>query len=231
MNIKKLIKYSEYRNNSSIVERMLPHLGDKASLLDIGCAGGGLTLKYAEQIGVSSDRVRGVEIDEEYRAQAAEKFESISVDMEVQELPFGEESFDVVVCNQILEHIKNINHFVAQVDRVTKKGGYVLFAVPNLAALHNRLGLLFGGQPRCIKLLTTHVRGFSPRALRDYLSLGNRFKIISVKGSGFYPWPSPISKFLARVFPSLSVYQAVLLQKTVEGDWDFWTKLEDESDC
>ena len=208
---------------------MLPVLGDTASLLDIGCAEGAHTLRYADQVGVSLDRVRGVELDEHYRVQAAERFETVAVDMEEQELPFSEGTFDVVICNQILEHIKNIRHFIAQVDKVTKNGGYVLFSVPNLAAFHNRLGLLFGWQPRCIKLRTTHVRGFCPRALREFLSLGNRFKIISVRGSGFYPLPSPFSKFFARAFPGLSVYQAVLLQKMVKGDWDFWTKLEDQS--
>lgn len=51
-------------------------------------------------------------------------------------LPFKDGSFDVVLCNQTLEHTRNVHGAVEQLKRVTKPGWYVLVTAPFLYPEH-----------------------------------------------------------------------------------------------
>jgi SAM-dependent methyltransferase len=44
--------------------------------------------------------------------------------------PFGDEEFDTVVCNQVLEHVFEPDRFVAEIARVLKSGGALVLTVP-----------------------------------------------------------------------------------------------------
>ena len=65
--------------------------------------------------------------------------------LETEKLPFMDESFDVVVCSQVLEHF-TLSHLppVIEMRRVLKKGGMLFVDVPNVACFRNRLRLLKG---------------------------------------------------------------------------------------
>lgn len=45
-------------------------------------------------------------------------------------LPFKEESFDVIFCNHVLEHIADDNKAMQELYRVMKKGGFGIFQIP-----------------------------------------------------------------------------------------------------
>jgi len=45
-------------------------------------------------------------------------------------LPFADESFDVVICSEVLEHIPNYIAAIAELSRVTKPGGHLCITVP-----------------------------------------------------------------------------------------------------
>lgn len=51
-------------------------------------------------------------------------------------LPFPDASFDSIVCTQVLEHVSNPWNVVAEMNRILKKGSYVLATVPQTAPLH-----------------------------------------------------------------------------------------------
>jgi SAM-dependent methyltransferase len=44
--------------------------------------------------------------------------------------PFDDNSFDSVLCNQVLEHVFNPERFLSEIHRVLKPGGYLLLTVP-----------------------------------------------------------------------------------------------------
>jgi len=65
--------------------------------------------------------------------------------IEADSLPFADQSFDAVVCCQVLEHFTH-SHLpaVREMRRVLKPGGILEVDVPNVASLRNRSRLLRG---------------------------------------------------------------------------------------
>ncbi|MCF8307638.1 MAG: methyltransferase domain-containing protein [Bacteroidales bacterium] len=57
------------------------------------------------------------------------------VQMDVTDLPFEDESFDMVICNHVLEHVKEDIEAMQEIRRVMKKQGKAILQVPVALAL------------------------------------------------------------------------------------------------
>jgi ubiquinone/menaquinone biosynthesis C-methylase UbiE len=80
-----------------------------ASLLDIGCNDGTKTIAFAKQI--HTRNVYGVDIIDSHIKSACEKgIKAIKSNIE-QGLPFKDNTFDVVISNQVIEHLINTDFF------------------------------------------------------------------------------------------------------------------------
>jgi len=137
-----------------------------------------------------------------------------SLDIERERFPYADASFDLIVANQIIEHTKEIFFIFAEISRVLKAGGLAIIGVPNLASLHNRIALLLGLQPPAIQVLGPHVRGFTRNAFREFLVAGDFFALEEFAGSNFYPFPPPMSQWMAKLFPGLAVSSFYKLRRT-----------------
>lgn len=60
-------------------------------------------------------------------------------------LPYVSETFDLVTCTEVVEHLENYRRLVREVFRVTKPGGAAIFTTPNVLNLQSRLRFLFFG--------------------------------------------------------------------------------------
>ena len=106
----------------------MAELTGKEELLDVATGGGHTANAFAPLV----KRVTAVDLTQEMLT-AAEKFvkgngnqnvEFIKGDAE--DLPFSNDSFDVVTCRIAPHHFPNINEFIKEVFRVLKKGGQFL---------------------------------------------------------------------------------------------------------
>ena len=52
------------------------------------------------------------------------------VKADICQLPFQEDSFDVILCNHVLEHIPDDHKAMSELYRVMKKGGWGIFQIP-----------------------------------------------------------------------------------------------------
>lgn len=52
------------------------------------------------------------------------------VKADIQDLPFENNSFDVIFCNHVLEHVENDKKALSELYRVMKNGGWGIFQVP-----------------------------------------------------------------------------------------------------
>lgn len=178
------------------------------SVLDIGCGAGMDLLGVRRVLHPKPVELHGIDISEKQVNRAASNgVQAEQVDIEASPLPYPAEAFDLVIANQVLEHIKQIFWVLDEIHRVLKPAGSLIVGVPNLASLHNRLLLLVGKQPSSIRLVGPHVRGFTPGSLRQLLAAG--FSVEQTAGVNFYPWPA-----LAKVWPAAAVTSFVLARKT-----------------
>ncbi len=52
------------------------------------------------------------------------------VKMDIHQIPFGENYFDVVLCNHVLEHVQDDIKAMSEINRVLKPGGWAILQVP-----------------------------------------------------------------------------------------------------
>lgn len=117
----------------------------KAQVLDVGCGDGKYTIRFKEKI--QSKEITGADGVKE-RLAAAKK---LGVDHTAcfhleKKWPFKDASFDVVVSNQVIEHIENLDIFISEIHRVLKPKGYCVISTENLSSWHNLFALFLGYQ-------------------------------------------------------------------------------------
>jgi 2-polyprenyl-3-methyl-5-hydroxy-6-metoxy-1,4-benzoquinol methylase len=201
----------------------------QATLLDVGCWDGTSTVRYARAAGIPLANVRGIEVAADAIEKASRLFKCVAVNLETDVFPFPDAHFDVVVCNQVLEHLKNVYRPLTEIWRVMKSGGVLLLSVPNLAALHNRILMALGLQPTSIRTFGPHVRGMTLRELVRFATFNGHLTLEKIRGVGFHPFPAhwPLTRVVARAFPGLAHTAVLLLRKVPPGEyrlphWEEW---------
>jgi len=194
----------------------------ESKLLDVGCGTGLRTLKLAEKVGIPRKNIIGLDIFDDAIISAKRFFDVHRVDLEFEAMPLPDESMDLIICNQVLEDMKNVTWILNEMYRVLKKSGYMLIGVPNLASFHNRLRLLLGKQPTCINIFSDHTRGYTTPSLRKLLTYHSNLEIVDFSGNGFYPLPIQIARQVSKIFPSFSVQIFFLLRKVDNNPDNLW---------
>jgi ubiquinone/menaquinone biosynthesis C-methylase UbiE len=123
-------------------------------------------------------------------------------------LPFKDNCFDIVISNQVLEHVNSTDNFVKECFRVLKNGGICIASTPNLATPHNIFSLILGYQPPAtavsdeiicgnpldpsdgqqITAYRRHRRVFTAPSLQRLFRF-HGFEVESEKGIGLQPLP------------------------------------------
>lgn len=200
--------------HTTIVSLLGRHAPRRGRLLDVGCWSGEATVEYATACDAS--RLYGLEVSEEQATRAEGRgIEVTRCNLEQPSLPWAVGEMNVVVCNQVLEHLKNIFAVMDEIARVLEPGGLFVASVPNLASLHSRIMLLLGLQPSMIRVFGPHVRSFAHGEFKAFLTAGGVFEIVAVKGVGFYPVPtSPLGNAIGGIWPAASHTPVIALRRT-----------------
>lgn len=99
-----------------------------ARVLEIGCGVG----RYVERLGALARLVVGLEYDRERAAEAAHRLERpLVVNAANEHLPFPDASFDVVLTNEVIEHVADDRLSAAEMVRVLSRGGRIVLFCPN----------------------------------------------------------------------------------------------------
>lgn len=112
------------------------------------------------------------------------------VDLEKDNFPDSTGTFDVVVCNQVFEHLKNVSRPMSEIARVLKPGGIFIWSVPNANALHNAFLFALGRQPTTLRIMGSHVRCFSIWSASKFATFNGHFRILDLNGYGLHPLTS-----------------------------------------
>jgi ubiquinone/menaquinone biosynthesis C-methylase UbiE len=124
---------------------LIPHLRPGATVLDCGCGAGTITLGLAEA--VPEGHVVGVDLDpgelkSAQRAAVSLGHQNLSwIAADGSSLPFHGAIFDAVLCHSMLETLDDPAPVIAELQRVTKRGGVVG------AASVEYDGIILAGEP------------------------------------------------------------------------------------
>ena len=114
------------------------------SVLDVGCADGSFLFRYLDY---KPEVFHGIEASPSLRKQAEAKgIQVTAVDLNGV-WPYPDNTFDVVHCAQVIEHLHNTRLFVQEMKRVLKPGGTALVTSENLTSFLNTGAMMLGYTP------------------------------------------------------------------------------------
>jgi len=122
-----VLRSHRWRTAENSAAYLLPHLGQDAKILDVGCGPGTITAGLADR--VPDGHVTGIELAAEIVAQAREvTADRTNLDFttgDVYALGYPDDTFDVVHAHQVLQHLGDPVKALLEMRRVTKPGGLV----------------------------------------------------------------------------------------------------------
>jgi len=110
-----------------IISKLVRHQPRSARILDIGCASGMLIKKLRSD---GFKNVSGVDISANAIQQCKQRGLKHCAVMNASELAFDDETFDILVASDILEHTKDDSKTLKEWGRVLKPGGFLILFVP-----------------------------------------------------------------------------------------------------
>ena len=191
--------------------------GSVATLLDVGCGSGATALKIGEVTGASF--VAGIEFQGEAADRAVQRLDRVVVG-NVEELPvqtFEPDSFDLIVCADVLEHLVDPGETLAMLRTWLKKDGRLVVSMPHMGHLTVILKLLFDRleYEKEGVLDETHLRFYTLHTIRKLLT-DSEFAIERVEVNRSKTLKFKILDLLTLPFGSrLSIFQYRLIARPV----------------
>ena len=200
------------------VRAYLDRLPPATRVLDVGCGEGVLVEEYAARLAIEG-------VDLHYTSDRVRTGAATA-------LPFGDQSFDRVLCLDVLEHLalQDQPTAMAELYRVLVSGGEALVSVPNLAHLQSRVRFLLTGN-----LIRTANERKHPgdRPASEYLRLARAAGFVVRRRTGIFPTvpglarairrhPAsmvPVHRWLTRLLPvpGWCFLNLIQLEKPAEG--------------
>jgi 2-polyprenyl-3-methyl-5-hydroxy-6-metoxy-1,4-benzoquinol methylase len=153
-------------NRLAFVERFKK----EGKLLDVGCAQG----NFISVARLKGWDVTGVEVSTRFSGIARDRFGLNAITGVLEDQKFEPESFDVITCFDVIEHLRDPLAYLHLCRRLLKKGGIFIAETCNLSSLHQMvLGKRWQSDP------AQHLYLFNPRTIRAIAEKAG-FKVIMV---------------------------------------------------
>lgn len=164
--------YPTYLAKVRLVRAYLDTLPAGTRVLDAGCGEGVLVEEYAGRLAIEG-------IDANYESEHVRRGSVLAV-------PFAPDTFDRVLCLDVLEHLtfERQMRALAEINRVLKTNGEVLISVPNLAHLQSRVRFLLQG--RLMRTSSPHKHP-GDRPVSEYLQIVRQAGFVVTRREGIFP--------------------------------------------
>jgi len=158
------------------------HIDPKSKILDVGCGGGFLSNPLSE---LGHD-VIGLDISNE-SLDIAKKFDKSKrvkyITADARKIPLPDNSFDVIISMDFLEHVKEVQAVVDEISRLLKPGGLFFFHTFNRNPISHLVAIKFvewfvKNTEKNLHVIDMFIK---PKELRMYMALAN-LKQLELKG-------------------------------------------------
>lgn len=159
---------------------LIPHIAKLCSrtygglILDVGCGFGIVSGKLQSTLGM---KAFGLDCDNDRLREAEKKgIKTAQINLETDRFPFEDETFNIVLFVEVIEHLARPEHCLSEIERVLKRNGELIVTTPNLARLENRIQILRGKDPlwyaptTIMQVYDIHLRLFAKDSLTSLLS-------------------------------------------------------------
>jgi SAM-dependent methyltransferase len=184
--------YDKYGSGNPLVRRMMAgfqgtlqelfQTADPRSLLDVGCGEGVLAQRFAQQL--PGRRVVGIDLDEPsiqagWEMHTAPNLQYMT--MRAENLPFADNEFDLASAIEVLEHVPDPEHTLAEMARCAER--HLLVSVPR-EPLWRALNMARGAYWKDLGNTPGHLNHWSRRAF--VALLGRHGTVVEVRSP--FPW-------------------------------------------
>ena len=142
-----------------LIEEQIPLRGRR--ILDVGCGVG----EYVRHFGTLTETTYGIDVERARVAQGSGEVPGLLV-ASAEALPFADASFDVVVLNEVIEHVGDDRGTLAESARIVPVGGHVVIYAPNRGFPFETHGVRWRGSYRFGNFPLVN---YLPRPWRDRL--------------------------------------------------------------
>lgn len=184
--------YDKYGSTNPVVRRLmggfeatLDELFSRAapgSVLDVGCGEGVLTEQWADRLG--DGRIVGIDLEDDKLAAewATRSRDNLSYRvMKAENLPFSDGEFELAAAIEVLEHVPDPEHTVAEMARVASR--HLLVSVPR-EPLWRGLNMARGAYLRDLGNTPGHLNHWSKRSFVRLLARHGEV----VEARSPFPW-------------------------------------------
>ena len=184
--------YDKYGSTNPVVKRLmarfegsLDELFTRAaptSLLDVGCGEGVLVHEWAKRIAPA--RVVGIDLEEPSIQAGWAQRQAPNLEYRImlaEHLPFADGEFDVATAIEVLEHVPDPAHTVAEMARVAQR--HLLVSVPR-EPLWRGLNVARGAYVKQLGNTPGHVNHWSKRSFAELL--GRHGEVVEARSP--FPW-------------------------------------------
>jgi len=199
-------KYRLRRRTREVLKIINKYLkADDPKILDLGTADGLMLSEIKKQL-PKSDCV-GIELSKELIESCRDKNIKI-VQGDVQNLPFKDESFDIVIATAIIEHLDHPMKLLEEAHRVLRPGGILILTTPN--PFFEKIADFIGHTEKEI-----HQTTFGLKKLKTYFKKTN-FQILETKRFMISPIGLPCELTIEKIIRFLKL-GFILLNQLVVG--------------
>lgn len=149
-----------------------------ASALDLGC-GQGVLLGNLKRI-FPEIKLTGCDYSDFDQSENS-FYEFLQHDCN-QGLPFPADKFDLVLSSEVIEHLENPRHYLREMAKVTKPGGYILLSTPNIECFTSLISFCLRGFHSAFggKAYPAHITAVSVYDIKNIISETEQLKLVNI---------------------------------------------------
>jgi glycosyltransferase involved in cell wall biosynthesis/SAM-dependent methyltransferase len=156
--------------------------------------------------------------------------------------PYGDETFDTVLCCELMEHLfQDPMHMMSEINRILKPGGHLVLTTPNIGSLRSVSAILLGYHPSFFPAYirpraegeeteARHNREYVPMEIQHLLT-DSGFDMVLLETGEFLDEPHPEFGWVTRLLKQYSlshdlrgdgIYAVARKSGPVRNRWPSW---------